>query len=178
MGHHEALLSAIETLRVRITQVMPAQIRDCLDLLDDEQIWWRPNEQSNSVGNIVLHISGSLNHYLNRNIGDIAYERDREAEFAERRHIPKNELRAIFDDMVAKADKTFDGITTERLSDASPEPKMHNLVIDDLINIAAHLANHTGQVVWIAKMLRGDAIDQVWIRAHKTYAWPRRAERQ
>src|SRR5207237_9815131 len=98
MGHHEALLSAIETLRVRITQVMPAQIRDCLDLLDDEQIWWRPNEQSNSVGNIILHISGSLTPYLNSNIGDSTYERDRECEFAERRHNPKNELRRLFDE--------------------------------------------------------------------------------
>jgi len=176
MGHHEALQSAIDTLRARITKVMPAQIRDCLDLLDDEQIWWRPNEQSNSVGNIVLHVSGSLNHYLNRNLGDIPYDRDRAAEFAERRHIPKDELRAIFDDMVAKAETTFDAMTTERLAAASPEPKMHEMVIDDLINIAAHLANHTGQVVWIAKMLRGDAIDEVWVRAHKAYAWPKRSD--
>lgn len=174
MGHHETLYSAIETLRARTTKVMPALVRDCLDLLDDEQIWWRPNEQSNSVGNIVLHVSGSLNHYLNRNIGGIPYDRDRDAEFAERRHIPKEELRAIFDDMVSKAEQTFEGLTTERLGEASPEPKMHKLVLDDLINIATHLANHTGQVVWIAKMLRGDAIDDIWIRAHKTYAWPPR----
>ena len=174
MGHHEALQSAVDTLRARITKVMPALVRDCLDLLDDEQIWWRPNEQSNSIGNIVLHVSGSLNHYLNRNLGNIPYDRDRDAEFAERRHIPKHELRVIFDDMVSKAEQTFDAIDTSRLDDDSPEPRMHKLVIDDLINIATHLANHAGQVVWIAKMLLGDAIDDVWIRAHKTYAWPKK----
>ena len=174
MGHHETLQSAIDSVRSRITKVMPQQIRDCLDLLDDEQIWWRPNEQSNSVGNIVLHITGSLNHYLNRNIGGIPYDRDRAAEFAERRHVSKGELREVFDDMVAKAEQTLESITTMRLGEASPEPKMNNLVIDDLISIATHLANHTGQVVWIAKMLRGNAIDDVWIRAHKAYAWPKR----
>lgn len=172
MGHHETLQSALDSLRTRVTQVLPAQVRDCLDLLDDEQIWWRPNEQSNSVGNIVLHLSGSLNHYLNRGIGGIPYDRNRAAEFAERRHIPKSELREIFDDMVAKAEQTFDALTTERLGEPSTEPKMYNLIIDDLIGVATHIANHTGQVVWIAKMLRGDAIDELWIRSHKAYAWP------
>ena len=174
MGHHEALQSMMESIRARITKVMPQQIRDCLDLLDDEQIWWRPNEQSNSVGNIVLHLTGSLNYYLNRNLGGIPYDRDRDREFAERRHIPKAELRVLFDDMVAKAETTLDAIATDKLDDPSPEPRMQRLVIDDLITITAHLANHTGQVVWIAKMLRGDAIDDVWIRAHKAYAWPKR----
>ena len=174
MGHHETLQSALDSLRARVTKVMPAQIRDCLDLLDEEQIWWRPNEQSNSVGNIVLHLAGSLNHYLNRALGGIPYDRDRAAEFAERRHIPKQELRVIFDDMVSKAEQTFDGLTTERLGEPSTEPKMYNLIVEDLIGVATHIANHTGQVVWITKMLRGDAIDEVWIRAHKAYAWPPR----
>lgn len=171
----DALESALDSLRVRITEVLPEQVRHCLEMLDEEQIWWRPNEQSNSVGNIVLHISGSLNHYLNRGVGGIEYTRDRDTEFAERRHIPKDELRAIFDDMVSRAETTFDSLTLERLGDPSSEPRMQRLVIDDLIAIASHLANHTGQVVWITKMLVGGAVDEVWIRAHKEFAWPRRS---
>jgi hypothetical protein len=166
--------SAFSSLRIRITLVLPQQIRDCLALLDDDQIWWRPNEQSNSVGNIVLHVSGSLNYYLNRNLGGIEYARDRAAEFAERRAIPKGELVAVFDDMVAKAVKTFDGLAHDRLGQPSPTPMMEKLVIDDLINIAGHLSNHAGQIVWITKMLRGAAVDEIWIRAHRMYAWPQR----
>jgi len=171
----DVLESALDSLRARITKVLPAQVRDCLEMLDEEQIWWRPNEQSNSVGNIVLHVSGSLNHYLNRGVGGIEYTRDRDAEFAERRHIPKGELRAIFDDMISKAETTFDSLTIERLGDPSSEPRMQRLVIDDLIAIDSHLANHTGQIVWITKMLVGGAVDEVWIRAHKEFAWPRKS---
>ncbi len=159
--------AVLESLRARITGVFPGQIRQCLEALDDEQIWWRPNEGENSIGNIVLHISGSLNHYLNRNIGGIAYDRDRAAEFAERRHVPKVELLQIFDDMVAKAERTFDGLTPERLAEPSPEPTMHKVVAQDLINVAVHIANHTGQIVWITKLLREGAVDEVWIRTHK-----------
>jgi len=169
----ETLTAALDALRVRIIGVMPAEVRDCLALLDDEQIWWRPNEQSNSIGNIVLHISGSLNHYLNRNIGGIEYDRDRAAEFAERRNIPKAELLAVFDDMVAKAERTLAALTPERLRDASPEPKMHKSVMEDIINVAVHFSNHAGQIVWITKMLRGDAVHEVWVRAHKANVWRR-----
>jgi len=169
----ETLTKALESLRIRITKVLPAEVRDCLNMLDEEQIWWRPNEQSNSIGNIVLHVSGSLNYYLNRNLGSIAYNRDRDAEFAERRTIPKAELLAIFDDMVAKAERTFDGLTLERLGDASPEPRMHKSVMEDVINIAVHLSNHVGQILWITKMLRGDEVKEVWMEAHKAYVWRR-----
>ncbi|HEX3584183.1 MAG TPA: DUF1572 family protein [Thermoanaerobaculia bacterium] len=169
----ETLTKALESLRIRITKVLPAEVHDCLALLDDEQIWWRPNEQSNSIGNIVLHVSGSLNFYLNKNLGNIDYSRDREAEFAERRAIPKAELLAVFDDMVAKAERTFDGLTLERLGDVSPEPKMHKSVVEDVVSIAVHLANHVGQILWITKMLRGDEVKDLWMAAHKQYVWRR-----
>jgi uncharacterized damage-inducible protein DinB len=169
----QTLTLTLDALRSRVTQVLPAEVRECVALLDDGQIWWRPNEQSNSIGNIILHVSGSLNHYLNRNIGGIQYDRDRAAEFAERRNIPKAELLAIFDAMVASAEKTFDALTLERLGDASPEPKMHKTVMEDLLNVAVHFSNHAGQIVWITKMLRGDAVDEVWMKAHKAHVWRR-----
>src|SRR5215212_6786111 len=142
----------LDSMRARITRIFPAQIRAAVEMLTDEQIWWRPNETSNSVGNLVLHLAGSLNHYLNRNLGGLDYDRDRDAEFAERREIPRAELLAAFDAMVTNAEKTFDGLTPESLEAPSPEPKMHHVVLQDLINITVHIANHAGQIVWIAKM--------------------------
>jgi uncharacterized damage-inducible protein DinB len=157
----------LDALRTRITRVFPAQIRGALQPLSDEQIWWRPNEQSNSIGNLVLHLTGSLNHYLGRNIGGIAYERDRKAEFAERRSIPKQELLSLFDDMVTRSERTFDALMPERLGDPSPEPTMHAFVVQDLVNVLAHLSNHAGQIVWIAKMLEGHAVHEIWIHSHR-----------
>ena len=162
----------LTALRSRITGVFPAQIRAAVSALTEEQVWFRPNEDSNSVGNLVLHLTGSLNLYLNRNVGGIDYTRDRAAEFAERTHIPKAELLALFDDMVSRAEKTFDALTPDRLATPSPEPTMHSLLVEDLINVLAHLANHTGQIVWIAKSFDGDAVHEVWIKSHrKEGAW-------
>jgi uncharacterized damage-inducible protein DinB len=171
----DTLQLALDSLRTRITGVLPAQVRAAVEALSEEQIWWRPNESSNSVGNLVLHLSGSLDHYLNRNLGGLDFTRDRAAEFAERREIPKAELLARFDAMVANAERTFDGMTVARLSEPSPEPAMHTVVLQDLLNAVVHLSNHTGQIVWIAKMLREGAVDEVWIRTHRQLgAWKKK----
>jgi hypothetical protein len=69
--------------------------------------------------------------------------------------------------MVAKAEKTFQSLTPERLGEPSTEPKMYTLVIEELIGVATHVATHTGQIVWIAKMLKEGALDEVWMRTHK-----------
>ncbi len=162
----------LRALRTRITGVFPAQIRTAIAPLSEEQLWWRPNESSNAIGNIVLHLTGSLNHFLNRNLGALDFTRDRPAEFAERRQFSKAELLAQFDAMVAEAERTFDALTPERLEDASPEPTMHALVAEDLINIAVHLSAHAGQILWIAKMFDGDALNEVWMKTHKSEgAW-------
>lgn len=162
----------IAALRARVTRVFPAQIRAAVATLTDEQIWWRPNETSNSIGNLIVHLTGSLNLYLARNIGGIAFERDRAAEFAERRLLPKAEVMALFEEMVTRAERTFDGLTPERLSEPSPEPTMHELVIEDLLNVGMHLSTHTGQIVWIAKMLAEGSVREVWIKSHRNEgAW-------
>src|SRR5260221_6710021 len=93
------LSAALASLRARITRVFPVQIREAVAKLTDDQLWWRPNESSNSVGNLVLHLSGSLNHFLNHDLGGLAYDRDRDQELAARQHIPRAELLGTFHDV-------------------------------------------------------------------------------
>lgn len=162
----------LKALHIRTTRVFPAQIRAAVAPLTEEQFWWRPNESSNAIGNIVLHLTGSLNHFLNRNFGGLDYKRDRPAEFAERRTLPKAEVMAAFEEMIETAEKTFAALTPERLLDPSPEPKMHAVVYEDLLGVALHISNHAGQIVWIAKMLQEGSVDDVWIKTHRTEgAW-------
>ena len=174
----DAASPTLAALRVRITRILPAQVRAAIDSVTDEQLWWRPNEKSNSIGNLVLHLSGSLNHYLNRNIGGTTYERDRDAEFSERGPMDRARLMGIFDEMVANTEKTFDKLTPERLAGPSSEPERYSYLVEDLVNITTHLADHTGQIVWIAKMLHEGALDEIWMRAHKRQgAWKRGCSR-
>ena len=159
--------ATLNALKVRVTRVLPMQVHAAAEKLTDDQLWWRPNEKSNSIANLIIHLCGSLDHYLNRGIGGFDYDRDRDAEFAARGTMTKPQLLARFDDMVNRAVKTFDGITTDRLMGPSADPERYSVLIEDLINITTHVADHTGQIVWIAKMLNENAVDEAWMRAHK-----------
>ncbi|PYP89601.1 MAG: hypothetical protein DMF61_02730 [Blastocatellia bacterium AA13] len=158
---------ALDSLRSRITEILPAQIRACVEQLDEEQLWWRPNEGSNSVGNLVLHVSGSLRHYLCRSLGGFEYDRDRSGEFAERGPLSKNELIATFDEMVSQAKATLDVFDTSRFTASTEEPSYYPFIFDQLIGVLTHLSAHTGQIIFVAKLMKEGAVDEIWIRAHK-----------
>jgi len=157
---------ALEALRARIVRIVPAQIRACVDELSEEQLWWRPNEQANSVGNLVLHLSGSMRHYLSRGVGGIDYNRDRPAEFAERGPLPKTQLQAIFDETINEAAQIFGSFDTSRFLEPTEEQNYVPTVFDLIFNIAIHLATHAGQIVYVTKMLKEGSVDELWIRAH------------
>jgi len=158
---------ALGALRSRITLILPTQIRSCVDELSEEQLWWRPNEQTNSVGNLVLHVSGSMRHYLSRGVGGIEYHRDRPAEFAERGPIPRAQLLATFDETISQAAGILDSFDTSRFLEPTDEQNYVPTVFDLIFNIAIHLATHAGQIVFVTKMLKEGSLDELWIRAHK-----------
>ena len=159
---------ALDAFRRRITKVFPAQIRTCIDELSDEQLWWRGNDESNSVGNLVLHVSGSTRNYLCRSIGHLDYKRDRPAEFAERGPIPKQQLLAIFDETISQASSVLDSFDTSRFTNQTEEPDYYGTIFEQILGVAVHLATHAGQIVYVTKMLKEGSVDELWIHAHKS----------
>jgi uncharacterized damage-inducible protein DinB len=165
--------AALDAVRTRITRIFPSQIRPCIEELSDEQLWWRPNEASNSVGNLVLHVSGSTRHYLSRSIGHLAYDRDRPAEFSERGPVPKHQLLAIFDETIAQATSVLDSFDTSRFLHQTEEPGYYQTIFEQLFGIAIHMATHAGQIVYITKSLKEGSLDELWINAHKDFRKPK-----
>src|ERR687898_3667030 len=68
------------------------KIERCLEKLTDEQIWWRANEESNSIGNLILHLCGNARQWIISGIGSRPDTRARDAEFEEREVISRDEL--------------------------------------------------------------------------------------
>jgi len=163
---------ALAALSTRIGKVFPAQIRSCLEQLSEEQIWWRPNNESNSVGNLVLHIRGAVLHFLAHRIGGFEFSRDRPSEFSEQGPLPKEQLLASFDEMVEKASQTLASLDASRLAEPSTEPEYYSIILEDLIGIAVHFANHTGQIIYVTKMLKEGSIQNLWGQTHRDQgAW-------
>src|SRR5262245_32113644 len=69
-----------------------AQIRRCAALLSDEQLWYRPNEHSNSVGNLLLHLNGNIRQWILGGVGGQTIQRNRQAEFDARGPMPRQHV--------------------------------------------------------------------------------------
>src|SRR6266568_8359719 len=70
------------------------RIERCVNMLSETEIWWRPNPQSNSVGNLVRHLEGNVRQWIISGLGGAPDTRQRDLEFRERGTIPPPELLA------------------------------------------------------------------------------------
>src|SRR5271166_5637367 len=70
------------------------RLRACVESLTDEQVWWRPNDASNSIGNLILHLNGNVRQWLVASFNREDDLRDRPAEFAAADGIAVEELLA------------------------------------------------------------------------------------
>ena len=136
----------------RLLTDYPTQIGRCLQALGEDDIWWRPHEQANAVGNLVLHLAGSNRHYLEHVIGGGPDLRDRDAEFAARGGHSKAELQQVWADVTAKVDAVLRTLTPDRL--AQPTGDRDRSVLQVLLHVTHHNSLHIGQIIWITKMRR------------------------
>src|ERR1043165_5757112 len=109
----------LDTARIRLVHDYPLQIGACLDLLDDDQIWWRPNENVNAVANLVLHLAGSNHFYLEHVLSGQPLNRDRDAEFAARRTHSRVQLIEKWQDSVARTTAVLDTFPESRLAEVT-----------------------------------------------------------
>jgi uncharacterized damage-inducible protein DinB len=117
------------------------RIEHCVDQLDDEQVWWRPQGSMNSVGNILLHLVGNLRQWVVSGVGGVPDTRDRPAEFAERGPIPKAELLGRLGAVVAEADAALAGLDESRLLEPRRIQGFDETVLTAIWESLTHLRN-------------------------------------
>ena len=67
-------------------------IKICLDKLPEDKIWEKPNESSNSIGNLMLHLCGNITQYGIASIKNEEDNRKRDEEFSATSGFSKEEL--------------------------------------------------------------------------------------
>jgi uncharacterized damage-inducible protein DinB len=158
--------TVIEDTRARLAG-FAAQLRGALATLGDEELWLRPNQESNAVGNLVLHLCGSTRHFLGRGVGGSDYRRDRKAEFLERGPLPRAQLLAVLDETLAEAERVLAGLSEERLLETTERAGDSHTVLALLLRVSHHWAVHTGQIVYVAKAAHAGALDELWMKTMK-----------
>lgn len=129
------------------------KIERCLDVLTDEQIWWRANAQSNSIGNLVLHLCGNARQWIVCGVGGAAGARDRDAEFAQREVIPREELTVLLKGTLRDVDATLSQVDSARLLESRTIQGLDVSVLDSILHVVEHFSMHTGQIILLTKLL-------------------------
>lgn len=123
----------------------------CLELLDEDEIWWRPNTHSNSVGNLVLHLCGNVRQWLISGMGGQPDRRRRQAEFEEQGPIPRTQLLEMLRNTMLEAEAVLDAITAEQLLAPVRVQGYDENGISVLVHVVEHFSWHTGQATYVVK---------------------------
>jgi uncharacterized damage-inducible protein DinB len=142
--------------RQKLIGEMWPRLCSCLDELTEEQIWWRPNEASNSIGNLLLHLNGNVRQWILQSIGGVENVRDRDSEFRQRTRIPSAELRAALEATLREVDSVLRKLTVHDLLRKHQIQVYENvLALDAIYHVVEHFAMHYGQILYIAKLIGG-----------------------
>ena len=145
--------SFIASARAYFAEDYLPKIERSLDLLTDEQIWWRANPQSNSIGNLLLHLSGNVRQWIVCGIGGAADHRDRDAEFAQRDTIPRGELLAHLKQTLREADAALAKFDADKLVEPYSIQGCDVTALAAIFHVVEHFSMHAGQIVYISKHL-------------------------
>jgi Protein of unknown function (DUF1572) len=158
MTTSEAQLSTlfVEFSRKKLLDHYWPRMRTCVVSLTDEQVWWRPNDACNSVGNLLLHLNGNVTQWMVAAFNRLEDYRDRPIEFNQRDQIAGSVLLNRLDATMQEAAKVLARLTPEEL--AAPYHIQGYTVtgLDAVYQVVEHFGMHYGQVLYIHKMLRGE----------------------
>ncbi|MGC6479699.1 MAG: DinB family protein [Flavobacteriaceae bacterium] len=122
----------------------------CLRHIDDQQLWERPNQHSNSVGNQLLHIRGNMMQYIWTTLGGNPDIRQRNQEF-EASKGTRSDLWQALEESLDQCMAVIEASTADQLLKVYPVQAFQLSGIGLIIHAVEHLSYHTGQVAFWVK---------------------------
>jgi hypothetical protein len=145
----------VEWCRFRLMNHYWPRIERCVNELSNDDIWWREHETNNSVGNLLLHLTGNLNQFVMAGIGGAPDTRNKPLEFSERTRIPKEEVLRSLHAALLGADRTLEGFKPDHLLDSTIVQGRERPILEVLSIVVEHFALHAGQIFYITKLRTG-----------------------
>src|SRR5438128_10392124 len=149
-----------------VSEYLP-KIERCLEHLTDEDVWWRPNEASNSIGNLLLHLRGNVTQWIIGGVGKRPYERKRQQEFDERTHISTRELSATLRAVVEEACAIISTVDASELLTRRQIQDYDVTVLEAVYHVVEHFGMHTGQIIMMTKLRTGKDL-KLWRPVRET----------
>lgn len=150
----EDLLQEFINAAIRYVDENTMKLKACLDEIDESDIWRRPNEHSNSVGNLLLHLSGNIRQWVISSLGSIEDNRQREKEFAAAGGYSKAELKEKLFSTVEEAKAIMKNMTLPAILKKRKVQGYSYSGISIILHVTEHYSYHTGQIIFWVKLLK------------------------
>jgi hypothetical protein len=145
----------LEFSRRKLFEQYWPRLRKAVEPLSDEQIWWRPNDASNSLGNLILHLNGNVWLWLVASFNRLEDIRDRPAEFNATGDLSATDLLARLGQTLDEAAKVLARLTQEELLATWHIQGYTVSGLAAVYQVVEHFGLHYGQIVYITKMQEG-----------------------
>ncbi|WP_372973700.1 DinB family protein [Muriicola sp.] len=143
----------IENALFRIEENM-RMLQKSLDFLKEEEVWKRPNETSNSVGNILVHLRGNITQYILAGLGGAEDLRERDAEFAVQGGLSKRELMEQIHALMQEVKSALKNLSDEQLTNYYKVQGFDLSGAGIVLHVVEHFSYHTGQIAFWTKSLK------------------------
>lgn len=129
------------------------RIKKCLSHLSEEQIWYKHNNNTNTVGNLVLHLCGNVRQYILHGIDGQTDVRQRQLEFSEKGPIHTTILIDSLNQLEADVTAALSRILPEHLIENRKVQGFDENVTSILVHVAEHFSYHVGQITFFTKYI-------------------------
>jgi uncharacterized damage-inducible protein DinB len=141
----------LATSRAFLNEEYRIKLRRAVLAMPEEALWWRPNAESNSVGNLLLHLAGNVRQWIVSGIGGAPDSRNRASEFAAREGATREQLLAYLETILGQADAVVGALAESDLAARRTVQGRDVTVLEALYTTVQHFAMHLGQIILIAK---------------------------
>ena len=153
LHEHEVSRAFVEKARQLLRSEYLPKLERCLNILTDEQIWWRANAESNSIGNLCLHLAGNARQWIVSGLGGEIDARARQLEFDERAMIPRSDLLFSLRQTLDDVDAVLAEFDLGRILEQREIQGTRVTVLEAIFHVTEHFSMHTGQIILLTKML-------------------------
>ncbi|WNJ16681.1 DinB family protein [Pontibacter sp. G13] len=148
-----AILLVEETRRRLFDESFP-RAKQCLETLSESEIWASPNANTNSVGNLILHLCGNARQWIISGLGGVLDTRTRQVEFDSKGTHSRAELIQMVEDLERDLGPVLAQITPEKLIARHPVQGYEESGVSILVHVVEHFSYHVGQITHIVKALK------------------------
>jgi uncharacterized damage-inducible protein DinB len=130
------------------------KIRSCIRKLDEKDVWIAPNENLNSIGNLILHLCGNIRQHIISALGGVQDNRARDLEFSIKGGLTKEELITNLQETVGEATAVIAKMNNEDLMRIKKAQGNLHSGVDSIVHVTEHYSYHTGQIIFLTKLFK------------------------